>query len=131
MPVVKLAASNYISAVFTNCGSTVQRQEIVDSNWFAEQTSVKLDGESLEISANTLSSVADSLVFEASIDKKLACHQSVMNMDFWHASNQYISYFHGKVCIALTSRGIRDILHTLSDTFDRISGVFPAGTRLI
>jgi hypothetical protein len=40
----------------------------------------------------------------------------------WPASDHYIFYSNGAPSIALTSKGIRDIFHTLSDTIEWISG---------
>ncbi|HZJ23713.1 MAG TPA: M28 family peptidase, partial [Anaerolineales bacterium] len=40
----------------------------------------------------------------------------------WPASDHYIFYSHGTPSIAFTSKGIRDIYHTPSDTFEWISG---------
>ena len=46
----------------------------------------------------------------------------VMRVEPWPASDHYIFYSNGVPSVALTSKGIRDIYHTLSDTVEWISG---------
>ena len=54
-----LAAADYISDVFTKSGLSLEMQEIPCPDWFAEQTSLELNGEILEASANTFSPSCD------------------------------------------------------------------------
>jgi hypothetical protein len=49
-------------------------------------------------------------------------YPGVIKVEPWPASDHYIYYSNGVPSIALTSRGIRDIYHTSSDTFEWISG---------
>jgi hypothetical protein len=49
-------------------------------------------------------------------------HPGILKVEPWPASDHYIFYSNGVPSIALTSKGIRDIYHTLSDTFEWISG---------
>ena len=53
------AAAEYIRALFSGCGLSVQTQEIPCPDWIAEQTSLELEGEPLEASANTFSPACD------------------------------------------------------------------------
>ena len=53
------AAADYISDVFTKCNLSLEKQEIPCPDWFAEHTSLKLNGEVLEASANTFSPSCD------------------------------------------------------------------------
>ncbi len=53
------AAADYISDVFTTCNLALERQEIPCPDWFAEHTSLRLNGEVLEASANTFSPSCD------------------------------------------------------------------------
>jgi aminopeptidase-like protein len=45
----------------------------------------------------------------------------ILKVEPWPASDHYIFYSNGVPSIALTSKGIRDIYHTSSDTFEWIS----------
>jgi hypothetical protein len=49
------AAADYISDVFRRSGLALQTQEILCPDWATEDTSLDLNGESLEASANTFS----------------------------------------------------------------------------
>ena len=50
-----LAAADYISGVFNQNGLSVEKQEIPCPNWSEEHTSLELNGQVLEASANTFS----------------------------------------------------------------------------
>lgn len=50
-----IAAADYISQVFQGCGLDVESQDIPCPDWIAEETSLELNGELLEASANTFS----------------------------------------------------------------------------
>jgi aminopeptidase YwaD len=54
-----LAAAEYISDVFKGCGISVEEQEISCPDWVAEHTSLNINGEMLEVSANTFSPSCD------------------------------------------------------------------------
>jgi Iap family predicted aminopeptidase len=54
-----LAAADYISKVFKRSGLSVERQEIPCPEWIEMRTSLQLDGELLEASANTFSPSCD------------------------------------------------------------------------
>jgi hypothetical protein len=56
------------------------------------------------------------------IDKTMSNYPGIPRVDPWPASDHYIFYSHGTPSIAFTSKGIRDIYHTLSDSFEWISG---------
>jgi Iap family predicted aminopeptidase len=83
---------------------------------------INIDGVGPYPGTNTITSLAGSSEFEALIDMKLARYPGVMKVEPWPASDHYIFYSNGTPSIALTSKGIRDIFHTLSDTFEWISG---------
>ena len=55
------------------------------------------------------------------IDEKIGSYPGVIRVEPWPASDHYIFYSNGTPSIAFTSRGIKDIYHTLSDTFEWIS----------
>jgi aminopeptidase YwaD len=53
------AAADYIGDVFAKCGLTLEKQEIPIPDWVTEETTLKLNGENLEASANTFSPSCD------------------------------------------------------------------------
>ena len=59
-------------------------------------------------------------------------YPGVIKVESWPVSDHYVFYSHGVPSIALTSRGIRDIYHTLSDTIEWITSERLAeATRLV
>lgn len=50
-----LAAAEYIRGVFKRCGLTIENQDIPCPDWVADHTSLELNGEPLDVSANTFS----------------------------------------------------------------------------
>jgi hypothetical protein len=54
-----LSAADYIGEVFKQSGLAIERQEISCPNWVDEHTSLELNGEALEASANTFSPACD------------------------------------------------------------------------
>jgi hypothetical protein len=99
------------------------RQAQMSGNGFEQITAlINIDGVGPYTGTNTITSLACSSEFEALIDRKLARYPGVIKVDPWPASDHYIFYSNGTPSIALTSKGIRDIFHTLSDTFEWISG---------
>ncbi len=105
------------------------RQAQKTENGFDQITAlINIDGVGPYTGTNTITSLAGSSEFEALIDMKLARYPGVMKVDPWPASDHYIFYSNGTPSIALTSTGISDIFHTLSDTFEWISGAKLAET---
>jgi aminopeptidase YwaD len=99
------------------------RQARKNGNGFDQITAlINIDGVGPYTGTNTITSLAGSLGFEALIDQKLARYPGVMKVEPWPASDHYIFYSNGTPSIALTSKGIRDIFHTISDTYEWISG---------
>jgi aminopeptidase YwaD len=99
------------------------RQAQRTGNGFDQITTLSnIDGVCPYTGTNTVTSLAGSADLEALIDQKLARYTGVMKVEPWPASDHYIFYSNGTPCIALTSKGIRDVFHTESDTFDWISG---------
>jgi hypothetical protein len=49
-------------------------------------------------------------------------YPGILKVEPWPASDHYIFYSNGTPSIALTSRGVKDVYHTLSDTIEWISG---------
>jgi aminopeptidase-like protein len=49
-------------------------------------------------------------------------YPGIIRVEPWPASDHYIFYSHGVPSVALTSKGLRDVFHTFSDTFEWISG---------
>ena len=83
---------------------------------------INIDGVGPFTGTTTVASFAASQEFEALIDDRLKRYPSVMRVEPWPASDHYIFYSNGVPSIALTSKGVRDIYHTLSDTIEWISG---------
>jgi aminopeptidase YwaD len=99
------------------------RQAQKKGNGFDQITAlINIDGVGPYTGTNTITSLAGSADFEALIDQKLAHYNGVMKVEPWPASDHYIFYSNGTPSIALTSKGIRDVFHTSSDTFEWISG---------
>ena len=83
---------------------------------------VNIDGVGPITGTTTIASFTASQAFETLIDEKIKSYPGVIRVDPWPASDHYIFYSHGVPSVALTSRGIKDIYHTQSDTFEWISG---------
>jgi aminopeptidase YwaD len=93
---------------------------------------INIDGVGPFTGTTTVASFVTSQEFEALIDQKMDMYPGVIRVEPWPASDHYIFYSHGVPSIALTSRGIRDIYHTLSDTIEWISSEKLAeATRLV
>ena len=82
---------------------------------------INIDGVGPFTGTTTVASFAASQEFEALVDEKISTYPAVMKVEPWPASDHYIFYSNGTPSLALTSKGIRDIYHTLSDTLDWIS----------
>ena len=83
---------------------------------------INIDGVGPFTGTTTAASFAASRDFDALIDEKMKAYPGIIRVEPWPASDHYIFYSNGTPSIALTSRGIRDIFHTLSDTIEWISG---------
>jgi aminopeptidase YwaD len=83
---------------------------------------MNIDGVGPFTGTTTVACFAASQAFETLLDEKMRNYPGVMKVEPWPASDHYIFYSNGVPSIALTSRGIRDIYHTSSDTFEWISG---------
>jgi aminopeptidase YwaD len=83
---------------------------------------INIDGVGPITGTTTVTSFVASQELESLIDDKIRDYPGVIRVEPWPASDHYIFYSNGTPSIALTSQGIRDIYHTLSDTFEWISG---------
>ncbi len=92
-------------------------------NGFDQVTAaINIDGVGPFTGTTTVASFATSQEFEALIDDRLKSYPAVIRVEPWPASDHYIFYSNGVPSIAFTSKGVRDIYHTLSDTIEWISG---------
>jgi aminopeptidase YwaD len=85
-------------------------------------TAINIDGVGPFTGTTTAACYAASQDFEMLLDEMLQKYPGVIKVEPWPSSDHYIFYSNGVPSIALTSRGIRDVYHTLSDTFEWISG---------
>ena len=83
---------------------------------------INIDGIGPFTGTTTVASFAASQALETMIDEKICNYPGVIRVEPWPASDHYIFYSNGTPSIAFTSKGIKDIFHTLSDTFEWISG---------
>ena len=83
---------------------------------------INIDGVGPFTGTTTLACFSASTAFETLLDEKMSSFPGILKVEPWPASDHYIFYSNGVPSLALTSRGIRDIYHTLSDTFEWISG---------
>ncbi len=92
-------------------------------NGFDQATAaINIDGVGPYTGTTTVACYAASHDFETLLDEKIKGFPGVIKVEPWPSSDHYIFYSNGTPSIALTSRGIRDIYHTLSDTIEWISG---------
>jgi len=92
-------------------------------NGFDQVTAaINIDGVGPFTGTTTVASFATSQEFEALIDDRIQSYPAVIRVEPWPASDHYIFYSNGVPSIAFTSKGVRDIYHTLSDTIEWISG---------
>lgn len=82
---------------------------------------INIDGVGPFTGTTTVASFAASQDLELLIDETMKSYPGVIKVEPWPASDHYIFYSNGTPSIALTSRGIRDVYHTSSDTFEWIS----------
>lgn len=92
-------------------------------NGFDQVTAVlNFDGVGPFTGTTTVASFAASPELESLIDGKIKSYPGVIKVEPWPASDHYIFYSNGTPSLAFTSKGIRDIYHTSSDTLEWISG---------
>ncbi|HEX2991007.1 MAG TPA: M20/M25/M40 family metallo-hydrolase, partial [Anaerolineales bacterium] len=82
---------------------------------------INIDGVGPYTGTTTAATFSASPDFDALVDAAIQKIPGMIRVDPWPASDHYIFYSHGVPSIALTSRGIRDIYHTVSDTVEWIS----------
>jgi aminopeptidase YwaD len=93
------------------------------SNGFDQvTTALNFDGVGPFTGTTTVASFAASQAFETLLDEMIRNYPGVIRVEPWPASDHYIFYSNGTPSLAFSSKGIRDIYHTLSDTFEWISG---------
>jgi aminopeptidase YwaD len=83
---------------------------------------MNFDGVGPFTGTTTVASFAASQELDALVDEKIGNYPGVIRVEPWPASDHYIFYSNGVPSLAFTSKGIRDIYHTFSDTFEWISG---------
>jgi aminopeptidase YwaD len=83
---------------------------------------INIDGVGPFTGTTTVACYAASQNLEMLLEETLKKYPEVIRVEPWPSSDHYIFYSNGVPSIALTSRGIRDIYHTFSDTFEWISG---------
>jgi aminopeptidase YwaD len=99
------------------------RQARRPGNGFDQVTAaINIDGVGPFTGTTTVASYVASDQFESLLAETMKRYPGVMRVEPWPASDHYIFYSNGVPSLALTSRGIRDIYHTLSDTVEWISG---------
>ncbi|HSL46813.1 MAG TPA: M28 family peptidase [Anaerolineales bacterium] len=89
---------------------------------------INIDGVGPFTGTTTVTSFVASPALETLIDDTLKSYPAVIKVEPWPASDHYIFYSNGVPSIAFTSKGIRDIYHTQSDTLEWISGAKLAET---
>jgi aminopeptidase YwaD len=83
---------------------------------------INIDGVGPFTGTTTVTTFVTSQAFELLLDDKIKKYPGVIRVEPWPASDHYIFYSNGVPSIALTSKGVRDIFHTPTDTIDWISG---------
>ena len=82
---------------------------------------INIDGVGPFTGTTTVASFAASQALEGLLDEKLQSYPGIIKVEPWPASDHYIFYSNGTPSMALTSKGIRDVYHTTSDTIEWIS----------
>lgn len=82
---------------------------------------INIDGVGPFTGTTTVASFVASQDLDNLIDRTIQDFPGVMRVDPWPASDHYIFYSHGAPSLAFTNKGVKDIFHTLSDTFEWIS----------
>jgi len=83
---------------------------------------INFDGVGPFTGVTSVACFAASRAFETLIGEMIRSYPGVVKVEPWPASDHYIFYSNGTPSIAFSSKGIRDIYHTSSDTFEWISG---------
>lgn len=83
---------------------------------------INIDGVGPFTGTTTVATFAASQVFDGLVDETMKNYPGVIRVEPWPASDHYIFYSNGVPSMALTSKGLRDVFHTFSDTFEWISG---------
>jgi len=83
---------------------------------------INIDGVGPYTGTTTVACFSVSSAFETLIAETRKNYPGVLDVEPWPASDHYIFYSNGVPSMALTSKGLRDAYHTLSDTIDWISG---------
>jgi aminopeptidase YwaD len=82
---------------------------------------MNFDGVGPFTGTTTIASYVVSPAFDSLVDGKLGDFPGVLRVEPWPSSDHYIFYSNGTPSLAFTSKGIRDVYHTPSDTFEWIS----------
>lgn len=82
---------------------------------------INIDGVGPFTGTTTIASFAASEELEGLVQEKIKSYPGILRVDPWSASDHYIFYSNGVPSIALTSKGIRDVYHTVLDTVEWIS----------
>lgn len=85
-------------------------------------TAINIDGVGPFTGTTTAATFAASQIFDELVNEKIKEYAGIVRAEPWPASDHYIFYSNGVPSIALTSRGLRDVYHTFSDTYEWISG---------
>ncbi len=82
---------------------------------------INIDGVGPYTGTTTAASFVASQPFDSLLDETIQRYPGTIRVEPWPASDHYIFYSNGVPSIALTSKGIKDIFHTMSDTIEWIS----------
>jgi len=82
---------------------------------------INIDGVGPYTGTTTAASFVASQQFDSLLEETRKRYPGIIRVEPWPASDHYIFYSNGVPSVALTSRGIKDIFHTLSDTIEWIS----------
>lgn len=85
-------------------------------------TALNFDGVGPFTGTTTVACFAASHALETILDERMKSYTGVVKVDPWPASDHYIFYSNGTPSLAFSSKGIRDVYHTSSDTYEWISG---------
>lgn len=83
---------------------------------------LNFDGIGPYTGTTTVACFSASPAMEACLDQTVGKYPGVIKVEPWPASDHYIFYSNGAPSLAFTSRGMRDVFHTPSDSFEWISG---------
>ena len=83
---------------------------------------INIDGVGPFTGTTTVATFAASQALDSLVNEKIKNYPAVIRVEPWPASDHYIFYSNGVPSLALTSKGLRDVYHTFSDTFEWISG---------